>query len=63
MTALQDRNHGGYLKGCSALKMLEAVGWENGTLESSIGENPAGDLESGRSAGFVAPFCVCVSQS
>ena len=61
VTAVQSPNHSIYLKGCSASKMLEAVGWEKGTLESSIGENPVDDLESGRSVGLVAPFCIRVS--
>lgn len=47
-----------YLKGCSALKILEAVGWEKGTLDSSIGEDAVDDPESGRSVGLVVPFCV-----
>lgn len=57
--ALQNQNHKVHLKGCSALKILEAVGWEKGTLESGIGEDPVDDLESGRSVGLVVPFCVC----
>lgn len=42
--------------------MLEAVGLEKGTLESSIGEDPVDDLEIGRSVALVVPFCVCLSQ-
>ena len=60
--AVQNSNHGFYLKGCSALKMLEAVGWEKGTLERSIGEEPVEDLEGGLSLGLVVPFCICLSQ-
>ena len=56
VTTVQYSNHSIYLKGCSALKILEAVGWEKGTLESSIGENLVDDLESGRSVGLVVPF-------
>lgn len=41
--------------------MLEAVGWEKGTLERSIGEETVDELESNRSAVLV-PFCVCLSQ-
>ena len=41
--------------------MLEAVGWEKGTLERSIGEETVDELESSRSAVLV-PFCVCRSQ-
>ena len=51
-----------YLKGCSALKILEAVGWEKGILERSIGEEPVEDLERGLSLGLVVPFCICLSQ-
>lgn len=51
-----------YLKGCSALKILEAVGWEKGTLDSSIGEDAVDDPESGRSVGLVVPFCVYLGQ-
>lgn len=58
VTVLQEWNSRVHLKGCSALKILEAVGWEKGTLESSIGEKPADDLESGLSVGLVVPFCV-----
>lgn len=43
------------------MKILEPVGREKGTLESSIGEKRVGDLENGRSVGLVEPFCVCVS--
>ena len=42
--------------------MLEAVGCEKGTLESSVGEDPVDDLEGGRSAGLMVPSCVCLSQ-
>lgn len=60
VTTVQYSNHSIYLKGCSALKILEAVGWEKGTLESSIGENLVEDLESGRSVGLVVPSWFCV---
>ena len=33
--------------------MLEAVGWEKGTFESSIGEDAVDERESGRSEGSV----------
>lgn len=62
VTAVQCSKRRVYLKGCSALKILEAVGWEKGTLERSIGEEPVDDLESGRSVGLVVPFCVYLSQ-
>lgn len=59
----QNKNLRTYLKGCSALKMLEAVGWEKGTLESSMGEKAVDEVESGRSVALVVPFCICLSQS
>ena len=62
VAAVQKSNHGFYLNGCSALKILEAVGWEKGTLERSIGEEPVEDLERGLSLGLVVPFCICLSQ-
>ena len=62
VAAVQISNHEFYLKGCSALKILEAVGWEKGTLERSIGEEPVEDLERGLSLGLAAPFCICLSQ-
>ena len=40
-----------YLNGCSALKRLEAVGCENGMLESSLGEDPVDDRDGARSVG------------
>ena len=33
--------------------MLDAVGWEKGTFESSIGEDPVDERESGRFEGSV----------
>ena len=62
VAAVQNSYHGFYLNGCSALKILEAVGWEKGTLERSIGEEPVEDLERGLSLGLVVPFCICLSQ-
>ena len=62
VAAVQNSDHGFYLKGCSALKILEAVGWEKGTSERSIGEEPVEDLERGLSLGLVVPFCICLSQ-
>ena len=42
--------------------MFEAVGWEKGTLESNMGENPVDDVESSRSVELVMQFSVCLSQ-
>ena len=54
--ALQTLNSKTNLKGCSALKMLDAVGWEKGTFESNMGEEPVSEWESCRSVGLVFPF-------
>ena len=42
--------------------MLEAVGWVKGTLESSIGEDPVDERESGRSEGSVVSFSAYLSK-
>ena len=42
--------------------MLEAVGWEKGTFESSIGEDPVDERESGRLEGSVFSISTYSSQ-
>ena len=54
--AVQTEKSRTYLKGCSALKILDAVGWENGTLESSMGEEPVEERDTGRSVRLAVPF-------
>ena len=54
--ALQTFNSKTDLKGCSALKILDVVGWEKGTFESNMEEEPVNEWESDRSVGVVFPF-------
>lgn len=40
-----------YLNGCSALKRLDIVGCEKGTLDNSMGEDPEDERDGIRSVG------------
>lgn len=43
-----------YLNGCSALKRLDMVGWEKGTLDNSMGEEPEDERDGSRPSGRLA---------
>lgn len=51
---LRRRNH---LNGCSALKRFDMVGFEKGTLDSNLGEEPVDEVGGLGSAGL-SPSCI-----